>query len=136
MQKLRKKGLAACASMGLLCAVLMTALLCLPLAGAVMRGALQMEAAQLFAVLIAGITVLAATNLAARLRRRQAIPIGGIIAGGYIVLSALLCAGGGRGASFGPWLWRLCLSVLAGGLLGAVMSIRRKTRAKRSLHGI
>lgn len=131
LAKLRKKGLPVSAAAALLAALVLTALLCLPFAAAMCREALPLTGVQLWSVLAAGLSVMIATLVTARLRGRQALPTGAIVAGGYIVLAALACALGGADAAFGPWLWQLGAAVLAGGLLGAFMSIRQKSHKKR-----
>lgn len=132
---LKKKGLVPAAAMGLGGALLLTALLCLVLAAVIHHETLPLSAAGLCAAIAAGLSVFAATLVISRLRGRQAMPTAGIIAGGFVLLAALICALGGRGFDFGPWLLRLCIAAAAGGLLGAVMSIgqnpHKKTRPSR-----
>lgn len=131
MQKLKKKGLALSAAIGLACAVALTALLCLPFAAAVCRGVLPLSGAFIWAATAAGLGVFIATLLIARTRQRQALPTGGIIGGGFVLLCALLCALGGRGFTFGVWLLWLAGAVLLSGLLGAIMSIGQNKHKKR-----
>lgn len=131
LAKLSKKGLAVSCGIALVFALALTALLCLPLTAAVYREALPLERVGAMAYIAAGISVFAAVFLTARTRARQALPTGAAVAGAYLALMALVCALGGEGASFGAWLWQLGAAVFAGGLLGAVMSIRQKSHRKR-----
>ncbi len=127
---LKKKGLLPAAAIGLGAALGMTALLCLGAAALIHNGALPMSAAGLLAVSAAGVSIWGAVLTVSRIRGRQAMPTVGVIAGGFLLLAALLCALGGEKASFGPWLWQLGLAALAGGLLGAVMSLRQNSHKK------
>lgn len=131
MSKLRKMNLPAAGGIGLCAAVLLTVLLCIPGAAMINGGLLPLSTCAVWAYAAAGISVFAATLTMTRLRKRQAMPTAGIIAGGYILLSAALCAFGGEGTAFGRWLWQLILAVAAGGLVGAVMSIRQNPHKKR-----
>lgn len=131
MQKLKKKGLAASAAIGLGCAIVLTALLCLPFAAAICRGILPMSGAFICAATAAGLGVFIATLFIAGLRQRQALPTGDIIGGGFVLLCALFCALGGKGFTFGGWLLWLAGAVLLGGLLGAFMSIGQNKHKKR-----
>ena len=132
---LRKKGLVPAAAIGLGGAVLLTALLCLLFAGIIHRETLPLSAAEYCAAAAAGIAVFAATLIVSRLRGRQAMPTAAIIAGGLVFLAALICALGGAGSEFGPWLIHLCIAAFCGGLLGAIMSIghnpHKKSRSPR-----
>ncbi len=131
MLKLQKKSLSLSALIGLGCAVVLTGLFCLPFAAAVYHQALPLESAWMWAVLSAGLSVFVTTLVIARLRQRQALPTGGCIAGGFLLLAALVCALGGEGFLFGTWLLWLGGAVALGGLLGAVMSIRQNSHKKR-----
>lgn len=130
MQKLKRKGLPAAAGVGIVMAAALTALLCLLPAALIGRRLLPQEAGAYCACAAAGLAVFAAVLFIARLRGRQALPTGGCVAGGVLALAALLCALGGAEADFGPWLLRLGCAVIAGGVLGAVMSIRGKRRPR------
>lgn len=127
---LKKKGLLPAAAIGLSAALGMTALLCLGIAALIHNGTLPMAAAGLCAVASAGVSIWCAVLMVSRLRGRQAMPTAGIIAGGFVFLAALICALGGEKSTFGPWLWQLGLAALAGGILGAVMSLRQNSHKK------
>ncbi len=131
MRKLKKKSLPAAAAAGLVCAVALTAILCLPFAGAACLGRLPMSSVKLWGMLSAGLAVFTATLAVVRLRCRQALPTAGLVAGGYVLLCVLLCLGTGGCADLGPWLLRMGGAVLAGGMLGAFMSLRKNTRKRR-----
>lgn len=128
---LKKRGLLVSAAAGLGMALCLTALLCLALAALIQRQTLPMSAAGLGAALAAGLSVFAAVLLIAGRRQRQAMPLAGLVAGGFLLLAALLCALDSGGADFGPWLLRLGGTVSAGGILGAIMSIGQNTHTKR-----
>lgn len=131
MSKLKKQGLLLSAAMGAGAAALLTAVLCLPFAAAISKGALPLETSLVWALIAAGVSVMLASLVVARARARQFLPTGAAIAGLYALLAALVCALGGKGFSFGPWLLWLIGTVLFGSLLGAVMSIRQNTHGKR-----
>ena len=131
MSKLKKLNLPAAGGIGRGLAVLMTVLLCIPGAAVINGGILPLAACDGWACGAAGVAVFAATMMLGKLRKRQALPTAGIIAGGYILLCAALCAFGEEGSAFGPWLGRLLCAVAAGGVLGAVMSIRQNPHKKR-----
>ncbi len=131
MSKLKKKNIAVSAAAGVLAAIALTALLCLPFAAAVRHQVLSLGGVWVWAVLAAGLSVFISTLVIARARQRQALPTGGCIAGGVLLSAALVCALGGAGLHFGVrFLW-LGGAVLAGGMLGAVMSIRQNQHKKR-----
>ena len=128
---LKKKSFAVCAAMGECCAILLTAVLLLPVALAVSGEVLPEALGGICAVAAAGISVFVPTVVIARIRARQVLATAGAIALGYVVLAALCCALGGAGSAFGLWLLRLAAAVGAGGLMGAVLSIRQNTHRKR-----
>ena len=130
MRKLKKLGLLPASLLGLLLSLAVTALFCLPFAAVICRGLLPMETMGLWALLAAGLGVMAGTVCVVRLRGRQVMPTAGIVGGGFLLTASLLCAAGGARSDFGPWLFWLAAAVLAGGLLGAVMSIRQNTHKK------
>ena len=131
MFRLKKLGLAPAAAIGLLCAVLLTALLCLPLSAAVYRELVPTDSAGLLAYIAAGLSVFLTVFIVVRRRARQALPTAGLIAAGYCVLAAIVCAVCGTAAHFGVWLAILAAAVAVAALLGAVLSIRKKPRAGR-----
>lgn len=130
-KKLKKSGLALSAGIGLVAALGMTALFCLGAAALIRRGTLPMQTADVCASVSAGVAVWITVWSITRMRGRQALPTAACIAGGYVLLAALLCAMGGEKSTFGAWLWWLSAAVSGGGLLGAVMSIRQNTHKKR-----
>ena len=133
MSAWKKLGLLPAGGVGLGASVVLTALLCLAMTPLFTKELLPLSGTDAAAVAAAGLSVFLAVRTVAGRRGRQALATAGITAGGYIVLAALVCALGGRGAAFGPWLWRLSAAVAAGGLLGAIMSLRRSgsRRGKR-----
>ncbi len=131
MFRLKKSGLVPAAAIGLLFAVCLTALLCLPLSAAVYRELVPSDSAGALAYIAAGLSVFFTVFIIARRRARQALPTAGLIAGGYCVLAAIVCAVCGTAARFGVWLAVLAAAVAVGALLGAVLSIRKKPRARR-----
>lgn len=130
-KKLKKSGLALTSAVGLGAALGVTALLCLGAAALIRRGTLPMRMADVCAAVSAGVAVWLVVWLITRARGRQALPTAACVAGGYVLLAALLCAMGGEKSAFGAWLWRLSAAVAGGGLLGAVMSLRQNTHRKR-----
>lgn len=131
MAKLKKLNLPAACGVGLCAALALTALLCIPGAVVIDRGALPLDLAPVWATAAAGLAVFAAALLLSKVRGRQALPAAGAVAGGYILLAAVLCALGGDKSGFGPWLWKLAIAVMSGALLGAVLSIRQNPHRKR-----
>lgn len=130
MSKMKKLNLPTAGGVGCCLAVLMTVLLCIPGAAVINKGILPLSASSVWACAAAGVSVFLVVLVLARLRKRQAMPLAGIIAGGFVLLAAILCAFGGASSAFGPWLWSLAITAAAGGLLGAVMSIRHNTYRK------
>ncbi|MCD8115891.1 MAG: hypothetical protein LUE21_02045 [Oscillospiraceae bacterium] len=131
MSKLKKMSFPAAAAVGEAGALALTAVLLLPVAAAIHRESLGQEWTWLCAVTAAGLSICAATVFVARSRDRQALATGGTIALGYVALAALLCAMGGAGSAFGVWLARLAAGAAAGGLVGAVLSIRQNVHRKK-----
>ncbi len=129
--KKTKTSFAMCAAMGEGGALLLTALLLLPVAWAIQDEVLDQRAGWICAFIAAGLSVLIPTAVIVRARGRRALATGGSIALGYVVLAALCCALGGGGTAFGTWLLWLAAAVAAGGLLGAMISVRSKTRGRR-----
>ena len=131
MSILKKKSFTLIVAMGLGAALLMTALLLLPMALLIHKEVLGLGMGWLCAVLAAGLSIFVPTAVIVKIRGRQALATGGALALGYVLLAALLCALGGSGFAFGPWLIRLACAVTAGGLAGAMVSIGQNTRRKR-----
>ncbi len=127
----RKRPFIVCAAIGWGCALVLTALLCLPLAWAVTKEILPEPAGPAACALAAGLSVLIPTAVIVRGRGREALATGGAIGGGYLLLAALACALAGSRSAFGPWLIWLAAAVLAGGLAGSMVSIRQNTHKKR-----
>lgn len=131
MSKLKKRSLPVAGAAGLAGAVVLTALLLLPLALAIHRELLGRELGASCAIGAAGLSVAAAVWIIAKGRGRQALATGGIVALGYVLLAALFCALGGEGSTFGGWLLYLTGAAFAGGLAGAVLSIRQNPHRKK-----
>ncbi len=133
----KKRGLLPSSIMGLAAAVILTALLCLALTPIITRGILPPESASSAGCVSAGLAVFAAVYYVSKSRGRQAMPTAGIIAGGYLLLAALVCALGGSGFEFGAWLGRDAVAAGLGAFLAAVMSIGKKpvkrNRRRRTL---
>ena len=127
----KKRGLVPGCLIGLGAAVLLTALIALAETPLFLRGLLPTDRVGLCAWAAAGLAAFVSVLVIARLRGRQAMPTAGIVAGGYILLAALLCALGGGRCAFGPWLLWTAVSAAAGALLGAVMSIRKRGSRRR-----
>ena len=131
MSFLKKKGFAVCAAIGAAASVVLTALLLLPVGAAVNGGLLGEELGGPAAWICAAVSVLAPTAVIVRARGRQALATGGAIALAYVLLAAVCCALGGSRSAFGMWIVYLGLSVAAGGLIGALTSVRQKSHRKR-----
>ena len=131
MSFLKKKSFAVCAAIGEGAAIVLTLLLLLPVAAVVNQGTLGEATASVVSAVCAGISVLIPTVVIARARGKEALATGGAIALGYLALAALCCALGGSGAAFGMWLAWLAVSVAAGALIGAMLSVRRNSRRKK-----
>ena len=130
MSKLGKLNLPAAGGIGLCLAVLLTVILCVPGAAAINSGFLPLSAAQAWAVAAAGLAVFVAVFILTRIRRRQALPLAGFVACGYILTASAISAAAGGGVPVGVWIWRLCLCVLCGGCAGALLSIGQKPRKR------
>lgn len=131
MSILKKKSFTLTIAIGLGCALVLTALLLLPMALLIHKEVLGQGMDWLCAVLAAGLGVFVSTAVIVKARGRQAMATGGAIALGYVLLAALMCALGGQGFAFGPWLIRLTAAAAIGGLAGAMVSIRQNTRRKK-----
>ena len=131
MSFLKKSSFAAAAAMGEGCALVLTALLLLPVAWAVSGEVLPLAAATLCAPAAAVLAVLVPTAVIAKVRARQALATGGAIGGMYVALAALLCALGGGKSAFGLWLACLAGAAAVGALAGALLSIRQNRHKKR-----
>ncbi len=131
MSFLKKWSFGLCVTAGEGCALALTALLLLPAAWAVSAQALPLQAGLPLPYIAAGLAVLAPTAAIGRVRGRQALAMGGAIAGGYILLAALVCALGGAKCAFGPWLGILAAAVGAGALAGALLSVRQNRHKRR-----
>lgn len=127
----KKRGLVPSCLFGIAVSVVLTALICLALTPLFLRGAVPLERTDIIAPLASGIAVFAAVLFLAKTRGKQAMPTAGIVAGGVVLLAAVLCALGGRRFAFGAWLWHAAAAAAAGALLGAVMSIRKKSGKRR-----
>lgn len=127
----KKRSFIVCTAVGVTAAAVFTALLCLPLAWAVTREALPEAYGGACAAAVSGLAVLIATAVIVRSRGREALAMGGAIGAGYALLAALLCAMSGGNSAFGPWLIALCAAVFAGGVAGALISVRQNTHKKR-----
>ena len=135
MSGIKKMGLLPSCLIAAAVGIAGTAILCLALTPLFLRGVLPLESGSACAGSAAGIMVFAAVFLTVRLRGRQAMPSAGIIAGVTVLTAALVCALGGKEFDFGPWLLRLAAAAAAGGLMGAVMSIRKRTGKRRKRRG-
>ncbi len=131
MSFLKKKTFAVSAAIGEGCALVLTALLLLPVAWAVASGMVGEAAGGICACVAAGLGVLVPTAVIARARGREALATGGAIALGLVALAALLCALGGGKCAFGLWLAYLTGAVAVGGLTGALTSVRQNRHKKR-----
>ena len=131
MSILKKKSFTLTVAIGLGAALVLTALLLLPMALLIHKQALGLTMGWLCAALAAGLSVFIPTAVIVRVRGRQALATGGALALGYVLLAALVCALGGSGFAFGSWLIRLAVAVTAGGLAGSMVSIGQNTRRKR-----
>ena len=133
MSFLKKSSFAVAAAIGEGCALVLTALLLLPVAWAVSGEMLPETAGALCAPAAAGLAILAPTAVIARTRGRDALATGGAIGGVYVALAALLCALGGANCTFDMRLAYLAGAAAAGALLGALVSVRQN-RHKRRRH--
>lgn len=131
MSRCKKLGLLPACLLGIVAVLLLTAVICLALTPAYLRGMLPTETGPACAAAAVGLAVFAVVLLLSGLRGRQAMPTAGGVAGGTILLAALICALGGKGFDFGPWIFRLAACAAAGGVIGAVMSIRPRARSRR-----
>lgn len=134
MLRWKKMGLLPLCFIAIGAAIVLTMLLCLAFTPALLRGLLPMETGPVCATASAGLAVLIVVLLLAKVRGRQAMLAAGIVAGGTIVLAALICALGVERSYFGPWLLRLSAAAAAGGVIGAVMSIRTNRKKRRIYH--
>ena len=131
MLRWKKLGLLPSCLIGILAAAGATALLCLAVTPAILSGLLPMENGAVCAAACVGLSVFAVVFLLSRARGRQAMPVAGVVAGGIVLLATLICALGGKGFDFGPWFLRVSAASAAGGILGAVMSIRPRRHKRR-----
>ncbi len=131
MAKLRRTGLAAACLAGVLLALVFTAALCLPCAAIFGAGVLPLSIAPAAAQAAAGVAVMLSVFTVARVRRRQALPTAGLTAAGCLLVclpaGAALCAGEPAEA----WSWPLAGCIICGGMIGALLSIRRNPHKKR-----
>ena len=132
MFRWKKLGLLPACLIGIAAVAVLTPLLCLALTPAFLRGMLLPETGPVCASASVGAAMLIVVFLLSGIRGRQAMPLAGIVAGGTVLLAALICALGGKNFDFGPWLLRLAAAAAAGGILGAVMSIRPHHPVRRA----
>ena len=126
----KKWKLPTAAGIGLGCAALLTPILCAPGAWIAARGTLPLGACPYWAACAAFLAVFLPVFFIAGARKRQALPTGGAVAGGYAAIALILSLVCGN-ATGGAWLGRVVIAVFAGGALGAVMSIRQNPHKKR-----
>ena len=131
MSYLKKSSFPLCAAIGEGCALVLTALLLLPIAWAVSAGIIPEQAGGPAAAVAAGLGVLISTAVIARVRGREALVTGGAIALGALLLAGVCCALAGSGGAFGPWLAYLAGANLLGGLAGALLGVRRNSHKRR-----
>lgn len=128
----KKRGLLPSCGIGLGFAIVLTAVICLAMTPLILREWIPVGQSGMCSMIASGISVFAAVSILSRLRGRQALATAGIVSGGYLLLCAVVCALGGERSDFGVWILQLAAALAVGGLLGAVMSIRRKPgRRKR-----
>ena len=131
MSGYKKLGLLPLCLAGVGMSTVLTALLCLALTPMILRGILPLAAGSRCAEITVGVSVCISVLLASRLRGKQPMAVAGAVAGGSILLSSVVCALGGTGFAFGPWLLRVALWAAAGGIIGAVMSLRNGPPKRR-----
>ena len=131
MPNMSKWSLPFSGAVGIGASVLTTLTFCLPLSAVLSQGWLPMTLLEGMSEAAAAASILLTVWVIGRRRGRQALPLAGIVAGGFILLAALLCALSGTSAAFGGWLIRLAAAAVLGGSAGAIMSIRQKTHGKR-----
>lgn len=131
MSVLKKKSFPICVAIGEGAALVLTALLLLPVAAAVNSGKVGPGFGSAAAYVCAWLAVLVSGCFIARVRGRQALATGGAIALGYAVLSALCCALAGDKCAFGTWYLYLLSALAAGALIGALLSVRQSAHKKR-----
>ena len=131
MSVLKKKSFPICAAIGMGAALLLTALLLLPVSAAVESGALDMGVGRILAYVCVGMSVLVPSAVIARVRGRQALATGGVIALGCALLAALCCALAGERCAFGPWAAYTAAALAVGALAGALLGVRQNSHKKR-----
>ncbi len=131
MSGYKKLGLLPLCLAGVGMSAVMTALLCLALTPLILRGILPPAVASRCAEIGVGLSVFMAVLLTSRLLGKQPMVVAGAVAGGTILLSSVVCALGGSGYAFGPWLLRIASWAAAGGIIGAVMSLRNGPSKRR-----
>lgn len=134
MSVLKKMSFMACAAAGTAAELLFTLILLLPVSVLVNKQLLEEEICRILPMIAAGISVFLSEIIMARTRKKQALAMGGVLAGLYIVLASLLCVLGGTNCEFGYWLLWLSTAVLAGGVMGAAAvsgNKRKRMRYKR-----
>jgi len=134
MSGFKKMGLLPSCLVSIAAVILSTALFCLAITPLFLRGFLPQEAGSSCASAAAGTAVFVMVFLTDKIRGRQAMPAAGIIAGGTVLLAVLVCALGGNGFNFGSSIFRLAAATIVGGLIGAVMSIRKSAGKRRGRH--
>ena len=132
MSRCKKMGLLPACIAGITAVILLTAFLCLLLTPVYLHGLLPPETGPVCSLIALGLSVFICVWLLSGIRSRQAMPTAGIVAGGIVLLASLICALGGRGFAFGPWLLRLASAAAIGGAAGAVMSIRPHGKRRRA----
>lgn len=130
MSVLKKMSFAACVAVGVAVEFALTLVLLFPVAVLVNKQLLGEGSAVALPMVVAGASVFVAERLLAHVRKKQALVIGSSLASIFMLFSALLCALVGSECAFGSWLVWLGLSVFAGALLGAAVSIRKSIRRK------
>lgn len=130
MSFLKKKGFGFCVLAGTVISVMLTLGLLLLVAALIFNEVIGPGSGDALAVCCAGVGVFVVSLMLAVIRGRQALPMGGGLAGGMVVviLLARLLAGGG---AWFPWLWKISAILFGGGLTGSLIGAGKDTSRRR-----
>lgn len=131
MSFLKKKGFWFCVGSGLLLSAALCALLLFLSAFLVYKQLLAQDAAGVISCVCGGVGVFFASLVISKAHSRQGLPIGVMVAAGFLLVSLIVHLSGGESGVTGRWLLWMAVAMFGGGVLGAMVGTGKKTRSRR-----
>lgn len=132
MSFLKKTNFVTSAAVALAGALMLTLVLLFPAALLLSMELVGQELERPLSLIAAGLSVFLATVFVLSVRRKQPLPLGAAVAGGYAMLAALLLVLAGEGCVFDESFGWVVLSLLAGGISAAAV-FAGKNRGRRRI---